>query len=60
MSLQIYLSYLILLPCGILRGYLLVNAFFIIFESDTVPSQPTKTYVNFRSKVHAASTFIVG
>lgn len=38
----------------------LVSAFFIILESDAVPSQPLKTYVNLRSKVHAAKTLIIG
>ena len=48
------------LPWGTSSLSHLLNAFFKILEFDTVPSHPGKTYVNFKSNVHAASTFCVG
>ena len=38
----------------------LLNASFMILESEAVPSHPGNTYVNFNSNVQAANTFCVG
>jgi len=45
---------------GINKGSSRTRAFFKILESNVVPSQPAKTYVNLILKSQAVNTFWVG
>ena len=54
-----YNKILYYIPSGILKPLDLDNASPKTRESWALPSQPAKTYINFKSKVIAAKTFCV-